>query len=214
MLTNDFDKKAAVGRLHGGSPSTAVRGRQHGPIQTVRAAPPAPEAGGPVQVRLCPGPGPTWRQTRDFSSRYCSILAPSMAPRLSKWISMYFPKRLELSLRMVLAFPNASGWGEGHGPGQHPPSPQPPLRALALPSRMGVASSTCCSIHECCPLTAARNCRISLVLSVFPAPDSPLHTTRRKRQGPSRTAWASPYGASVQAASPTCTSPSPICQTG
>lgn len=45
---------------------------------------------------------------------------------------------------------------------------------LALPSRMGVASSTCCSIHECCPLTAARNCRISFVLSVLPAPDSPL----------------------------------------
>lgn len=58
---------------------------------------------------------PTWRQTRDFSSRYCSILAPSMAPRLLKWMSMYFPKRLELSLRMVLAFPNASEWAEGHG---------------------------------------------------------------------------------------------------
>ncbi|TNN61984.1 hypothetical protein EYF80_027819 [Liparis tanakae] len=39
---------------------------------------------------------------------------------------------------------------------------------------MGVASRTCCSIQECCPLMAARNCRISLVLSVLPAPDSPL----------------------------------------
>ena len=58
---------------------------------------------------------PTWRQTRDFSSRYCSILAPSMAPRLLTWMSMYFPKRLELSLRMVLAFPNAARVGEGHG---------------------------------------------------------------------------------------------------
>lgn len=49
----------------------------------------------------------TCRHTRDFSSRYCSILAPSMAPRLLKWMSMYFPKRLELSLRMVFALPKA-----------------------------------------------------------------------------------------------------------
>ena len=45
---------------------------------------------------------------------------------------------------------------------------------MPRPSRMGVASRTCCSIQECCPLMAARNWRISLVLSVFPAPDSPL----------------------------------------
>lgn len=51
--------------------------------------------------------GLTCRQTRDFSSRYCSILAPSMAPRLLKWMSMYLPKRDELSLRIVLAFPKA-----------------------------------------------------------------------------------------------------------
>lgn len=43
-----------------------------------------------------------------------------------------------------------------------------------LPSRTGLACMICCSIQECCPLTAARNWRISLVLSVFPAPDSPL----------------------------------------
>lgn len=43
-----------------------------------------------------------------------------------------------------------------------------------LPSRMGLASRTCCSIHECWPLMVARNCRMSLVVSVFPAPDSPL----------------------------------------
>lgn len=42
------------------------------------------------------------------------------------------------------------------------------------PSRIGLASRTCCSIHECWPLTVARNCRMSLVVSVFPAPDSPL----------------------------------------
>lgn len=52
-------------------------------------------------------PSPTCLQTLDFSSRYCSILAPSIAPLLLKWISMYFPKREELSLRIVLAFPKA-----------------------------------------------------------------------------------------------------------
>ena len=41
---------------------------------------------------------------------------------------------------------------------------------------MGFASRICCSIQECFPLMAARYCRISLVLSVFPAPDSPLIT--------------------------------------
>lgn len=51
----------------------------------------------------------TCLQTRDFSSRYCSIFAPSMAPLLLKWMSMYFPNRLELSLRMVFAFPKAAG---------------------------------------------------------------------------------------------------------
>ena len=49
----------------------------------------------------------TCRQTLDFSSRYCSILAPSMTPLLLKWMSMYFPKREELSLRIVLALPKA-----------------------------------------------------------------------------------------------------------
>ena len=49
----------------------------------------------------------TWRQTLDFSRRYCSTRAPSMAPPLVKLMSMYFPKRLELSFRIVLALPKA-----------------------------------------------------------------------------------------------------------
>lgn len=49
-------------------------------------------------------------------------------------------------------------------------------KCVLLPSRIGLASRTCCSIQECWPLMAARNWRISLVLSVFPAPDSPLNT--------------------------------------
>lgn len=47
-------------------------------------------------------------------------------------------------------------------------------RMAILPSSTGFACRICCSIHECWPLTAVRNCRISFVLSVFPAPDSPL----------------------------------------
>lgn len=39
---------------------------------------------------------------------------------------------------------------------------------------MGLASRICCSIQECLPLLAAKYCRISFVLSVFPAPLSPL----------------------------------------
>ena len=95
-----------------GSQALRQASRNTGTSKAMRSAPhtPHPESGAPVQ-----GLRPTWRQTRDFSSRYCSILAPSMAPRLLKWMSMYFPKRLELSLRMVLAFPNAARVGEGHG---------------------------------------------------------------------------------------------------
>ena len=44
------------------------------------------------------------------------------------------------------------------------------------PSRIGLVSRICCSIQECLPLLAARYWRISLVLSVLPAPDSPLMT--------------------------------------
>ena len=43
-----------------------------------------------------------------------------------------------------------------------------------LPSRMGLASKICCSIQECLPLIAAKYCKISFVLSVLPAPLSPL----------------------------------------
>lgn len=56
----------------------------------------------------------------------------------------------------------------------------PPL-SEASPSKMGFASRTCCSIQECWPLIAARNCRISFVLSVFPAPDSPLQRQQESR---------------------------------
>lgn len=49
----------------------------------------------------------TWKTTLDFSSRYVLMFAPMMSPFLPKPISMYFPKRLLLSFRVVLAFPMA-----------------------------------------------------------------------------------------------------------
>ena len=57
-------------------------------------------------------------------------------------------KRDELSLRPVLAFPKASS--------------------------TGTDSSTIVSTFDWRSVRAARNCKISLVHSVFPAPDSPL----------------------------------------
>lgn len=47
----------------------------------------------------------TWKTTLDFSRRYVLMLAPMMSPFLPKPISIYFPKRLLLSFRVVLAFP-------------------------------------------------------------------------------------------------------------
>lgn len=46
--------------------------------------------------------------TLDFSRRYSEILAPITAPVGVNIISRYFPKRLELSLMAVHAFPKAS----------------------------------------------------------------------------------------------------------
>lgn len=46
--------------------------------------------------------------TLDFSSRYSEIFAPATVPPLVNFISRYLPKRLELSLMTVQAFPKAS----------------------------------------------------------------------------------------------------------
>lgn len=51
------------------------------------------------------------------------------------------------------------------------------LEDILLPSSIGFASRICCSIQECLPLMAARYCRINFVLSVLPAPLSPLKRT-------------------------------------
>ena len=74
-----------------------------------------------------------------------------------KKTSIYFPNLLELSLRIVLAFPNDS--------------------------RSGLASRIC-SVIVLLPdlFTAARYCMISLVASVLPAPDSPLENKGKSVQ--------------------------------
>ena len=77
--------------------------------------------------------------------------APESFPPAVNQIRMNFPNREELSFLMVLAFPNAS--------------------------KIGLASKICCSIQECFPLIAAKYCKMSFVLSVLPAPDSPEMTT-------------------------------------
>lgn len=126
-----------------------------------------------AQANIHPNSLPTWRHTLDFSSRYWSMRAPSMAPVLVKLMSMYFPKRLELSFRTVLALPKA----EKKITFIFTTADQVLKKLTAdelVPSRMGLASRICCSIQECWPLTIARYCSMSLVLSVFPAPDSPL----------------------------------------
>lgn len=51
---------------------------------------------------------PAWWMTLLFSSRYSEICAPTTVPPQVNFISRYFPKRLELSLMTVQAFPKAS----------------------------------------------------------------------------------------------------------
>ena len=93
-----------------------------------------------------------------------------MEPSSSKYISMNFPNLLELSFLTVFAFPKAVIKNLVNREQNHESS-------LDLPSRMGFVCRILSSISECLPLMAARYCRMSLVLSVLPAPDSPLITT-------------------------------------
>lgn len=86
---------------------------------------------------------------------------------------MYFPKRDELSFRTVLALPNAAE-SKNKIENFHLRNAMILYVYRDLPSKMGFASKICCSIQECLPLIAAKYCKISFVLSVLPAPLSPL----------------------------------------
>lgn len=140
----------------------------------------------------CAGLRPTWRQTRDFSSRYCSILAPSMAPRLLKWMSAYSASRsrLELSLRMVLAFPKRCKGRRGHrvmghSHGQLSPRPTATLLLPECPSltfQDGSCFQHLLLNHGCCPLKWPPGTAGSASCSLSSAPDSPLQRRHRQRR--------------------------------
>lgn len=70
---------------------------------------------------------------------------------------MYLPKRDELSLRFVLALPNASSTG-------------------LLPINLSLTAST----FFLCFVAAAINCRIFFDASVLPEPDSPVEQAKTK----------------------------------
>ena len=85
---------------------------------------------------------------RDFSRRYSVALAPVMRPSLNN-ISRYFPNLELLSFLVVLALPKDSKMGDDS--------------RICSVTRFGVAL-----------FAAERYWVKSLVVSVFPAPDSPL----------------------------------------
>jgi hypothetical protein len=121
--------------------------------------------------------------------------APEILYALLKCTSSSLPKREELWLRSVLALPNASRMGlvcSGGGGGvaglvcggggswrQAGPG-----SAQACRQRGGRTSSTRSSMPEA-PARPASSCSAFLVVSVLPAPDSPLTTSDWLR--PSRT---------------------------
>lgn len=122
----------------------------------------------------------TWKTTLDFSRRYVLMFAPMMSPFLPKPISIYFPKRLLLSFRVVLAFPIDCKtkvceacvvciFKEKHN--REDKSVQPSLTSI-----MGLEARTLSSTLVCCaaPPTTAKYRMVNLAETVFPEPDSPL----------------------------------------
>lgn len=111
------------------------------------------------------------------------MLAAMMSPCLPKPISMYFPKRLLLSFRVVLAFPMDCGQKRGlfvslesHNWQEKPlflsdQSVQPSITSI-----IGLEARTLSSTLVCCaaPPTTAKYRMVNLAETVFPEPDSPL----------------------------------------
>lgn len=121
----------------------------------------------------------TWKTTLDFSRRYVLMFAPMMSPFLPKPISMYFPKRLLLSFRVVLAFPIDcrhkhrlfASWKRSRTDSKNSYS-----SVTSITSIIGLEARTLSSTLVCCaaPPTTAKYLMVNLAETVFPEPDSPL----------------------------------------
>ena len=102
--------------------------------------------------------------------------APTMCFLAEKCTCMNLPKRDELLLRTVLALP-ASRRFRPCERGEQIVSivlcQTGQAGAVPKASRIVLASMICCSTQSWLVVTAVRYCRISLVDSVLPAPDSP-----------------------------------------
>lgn len=116
------------------------------------------------------------------------MFAPMMSPFLPKPISIYFPKRLLLSFRVVLAFPidcrqkyvryslfiskkkkHTQLRGKSLFLSSKPVQP-------SVTSIIGLEARTLSSTLVCCaaPPTTAKYLMVNLADTVFPEPDSPL----------------------------------------
>ena len=100
---------------------------------------------------------------------------PTMAPVRLNLISVHLPKREELLLRVVLALPKASISG---------------LLLSTCCSRLSVFSPSLAPAICARPDASARNCSTSFMVSVFPAPLSPLMTTAWSLKSAMRLAYA------------------------
>src|SRR5947209_8216410 len=129
--------------------------------------------------------------TRLFSNKYQSMLAPDILPSGAKLIRMNLPNRLELLFRCVCALPKASKIGFACMICRS----RSPRRSLAVKELLDPVTDIDFFRNEdflgnpvmwteevlaCVPrggasvAMAERYCMTFFVLSVFPAPDSPL----------------------------------------
>ena len=95
------------------------------------------------------------------------MLPPTMAPVRLNLISVHLPKRELLLLRVVFALPKASISG---------------LLLSTCCSRLSVFSPPAAPAICARPEASARNCSTSFIVSVLPAPLSPLMTTAWSRK--------------------------------
>jgi hypothetical protein len=108
--------------------------------------------------------------SRDVSRRYVRSSAETIAPLASMLNPMYLPKREELSLHTVAAFPNASSIGLICISRMPIPSVRASPWVVAVspaePARASGADVASCAYCSSC-----------FIVSVFPAPLSPLQAS-------------------------------------